>query len=140
MCRRVPVPFTVSALLAVAVLLGAAGAGAAAGRGVPDGPAARSGVRLTVGGKDHDWSRMVLLECEPAPHGRHPYAARACAALAVAGGDFDALPGQAGVCRDPYEPVITTARGEFEGRAVKWRKKFANACVLRAATGPVFAF
>ena len=45
-----------------------------------------------------------------------------------------------GVCRAPYEPVITTARGEFEGRAVKWRKKFASPCILRVATGPVFAF
>lgn len=132
---RVPGPF---AVLTVAVLLGVTGAGSGQAA-APPGPGA-AGLRLTVGGKDGDWSRMVRLECEPTPHGRHPYAARACAVLDAAGGDFDALPGQPGVCRAPYEPVITTARGEFEGRAVKWRKKFANPCILRVATGPVFAF
>jgi hypothetical protein len=82
----------------------------------------------------------VLLECEPAPHGRHPQAARACAALDVAGGDFDALPGERGICHDPYAPVVATAGGQFRGRGIKWRKKFANACIARVATGPVFAF
>jgi hypothetical protein len=121
-----------SAVLAATVLLAVAGVGPGPVR------AAEPGVRLalTYDGK----TRSVRLTCEPAPRGRHPQAARACAALDVAGGDFDALPGERGICHDPYAPVIATAEGQFRGRGIKWRKKFANACVARVATGPVFAF
>ena len=117
--------------VAASVLIAVGGAG-------PVEAVGAGGVRLAVtdGGK----TRSVVLECEPAPHGRHPQAARACAALDVAGGDFDALPGERGICHDPYAPVVATADGRFRGRGVKWRKKFANACIARVATGPVFAF
>lgn len=97
-------------------------------------PAPGSGLLLTAA------ERSVTLVCEPAPHGSHPLAQPACTALAAAGGDFDALPGQPTVCQGPYEPIVVTARGEFRGQPVDWRKKFANPCILRAATGPVFAF
>lgn len=85
-------------------------------------------------------ARKATLSCDQVPHGTHPLARPACTALSAAGGDFDALPGQGGVCRDPYAPITVTARGEYRGHRVEWRKKFANPCVLRAATGPVFAF
>lgn len=126
-----------TAVLAGALLLGIAGAapGQAAGEEKGQG---EHGVRLavTVDGR----TRSVLLECEPVPHGTHPQAARACAALDVAGGDFDALHGERGICHDAYAPVVATARGQFRGHPVRWRKKFANACIVRVATGPVFAF
>ncbi|MFG1812075.1 SSI family serine proteinase inhibitor [Streptomyces sp. NPDC049040] len=96
-------------------------------------PAAQ-GLVLTAPG------HTVTLFCEPFPHGTHPLAVPACMALSTAGGDFDALPGEPAVCREPYKPVVVTARGDFRGHPVRWRKKFANPCVLRAATGPVFAF
>ncbi|WNI17115.1 SSI family serine proteinase inhibitor [Actinacidiphila sp. ITFR-21] len=92
------------------------------------------GLRLTVGG-----TRTALLYCEPAPHGPHPFAGPACVDLTVARGDFDALPGRPAVCHEDYAPVTATADGRFADRRVHWRKKFANPCVLRAATGPVFA-
>jgi hypothetical protein len=85
-------------------------------------------------------ARRATLSCDQLPRGTHPLALPACTALSAAGGDFDALPGRPGVCRDPYAPVTVTARGEFRGHPVDWRKKFANRCILRAATGPVFAF
>jgi hypothetical protein len=123
-----------TAVLAAAVLLGAATAVPGYAAAPPD----EHGLRLTLtyGGK----ARTVLLECEPFPHGRHPQAARACAALEVAGGDFDALPGERGICHDPYAPVVATARGRFREHPVAWRKKFANPCIAHVATGPVFAF
>lgn len=123
--------------LAVTLLLTPGG-----GSGLTLTAAARggSGLTLTAAARDGSWSRSAVLACAPFPHGSHPLAVPACAALSAAGGDFDALPGQPGVCRDPYDPVIVTARGEFRGHPVRWRKKFANLCILRAATGPVFAF
>ncbi|WP_327289381.1 SSI family serine proteinase inhibitor [Streptomyces sp. NBC_01198] len=97
-------------------------------------PAPGQGLVLKAG------TRSATLACEPVPHGSHPLPLPACTALSAANGDFDALPGQLAVCHDPYAPVVVTARGEFRGQPVDWRKKFANSCVLRAATGPVFAF
>nr|WSX81946.1 subtilase-type protease inhibitor [Streptomyces sp. NBC_00899] len=85
-------------------------------------------------------ARRATLSCDQVPRGTHPLALPACTALSAAGGDFDALPGQPGVCRDPYAPITVTARGEFRGHPVDWRKKFVNRCILRAATGAVFAF
>ncbi|UWE14034.1 subtilase-type protease inhibitor [Actinacidiphila bryophytorum] len=92
------------------------------------------GLALTKG------NRSATLSCDGVAHGTHPLPLPACTALSAADGDFDALPGQPAVCREPYAPITVTARGEFRGRPVDWRKKFANPCVLRAATGPVFAF
>lgn len=114
---------------ATSAALLAAPYGAAAAPPTP-GP----GLVLTAG------THRATLACEPVPHGTHPLPLPACTALSAADGDFDALPGWPGVCREPYAPVTVTARGEFRGQPVDWRKKFANPCILRAATGPVFAF
>lgn len=101
---------------------------------VPLRPAPGDGLVLTAA------TRRATLSCDRMPRGTHPLAFPACTALSAADGDFDALPGQPGVCRAPYAPITVTARGEFRGHPVDWRKKFANRCILRAATGPVFAF
>ncbi|WUH95804.1 subtilase-type protease inhibitor [Streptomyces sp. NBC_00433] len=113
---------------ASAALLTAASQGAAA----PTAPTPGQGLVLTAA------TRTATLSCDGLPHGTHPLPA--CTALSAAEGDFDALPGRPAVCRDPYKPIKVTAEGEFRGQPVHWRKKFANACILRAATGPVFAF
>jgi hypothetical protein len=84
--------------------------------------------------------RKVVLRCEPYPQGSHPLPGPACAALAQAGGDLDALPGEPAVCHQPYAPVHVTADGHYGARPVHWRKKFANRCILHAATGPLFPF
>ncbi|WP_235002507.1 SSI family serine proteinase inhibitor [Actinacidiphila paucisporea] len=114
---------------ASAALLAAMGPGAA-----PTTPAPGQGLVLTAA------TRTATLNCDQVPRGTHPLRLPACTALSAANGDFDALPGQPAVCRVPYQPVTVTAEGEFRGQPVHWRKKFANSCVLRAATGPVFAF
>jgi hypothetical protein len=121
-------------ILVAATMAGALLAATSQGAAAPPAPTPGQGLVLKAG------ARSVTLACEPAPHGSHPLPLPACTALSAANGDFDALPGRIAVCRDPYAPVIVTARGDFRGQPVNWRKKFANACVLRAATGPVFAF
>jgi len=127
------------AVLATAALLAlAAGTSAAAapsGNPVPDGA-----LFLTVSGNDHTPPRGVGLLCPPAPDARHPHAAAACADLAAAGGDLDALPGDPHPCPLVYDPVTATATGRWDGHPVTWRRTFPNACHLEAGTGPVFAF
>lgn len=125
-------------MVAATTLILLAAQAPALGQGVVPDP--NPGLQLTVAARDGSWARSAGLACDPFPHGSHPLAVPACTALSAANGDFDALPGQPGVCRDPYQPVAVSARGEFHGHPVDWRKKFANLCVLKAATGPVFAF
>jgi hypothetical protein len=125
---------------AAAALLAAASPGAAAAPPVPvpvsvpvPGPVPGPGLVLTAA------ARSATLSCDQVPQGTHPLPLPACIALSAADGDFDALPGMPGVCREPYAPITVTARGEYRGRHVDWRKKFANPCILRTATGLVFA-
>ncbi|GAA2630733.1 SSI family serine proteinase inhibitor [Streptomyces axinellae] len=133
-------PLRGAAVAAAALVLpfpALAGPAAAAG---PRGPHDAKGVFLTVSGSGHTWIRGVTLECEPAPHGRHPRAGEACAALDRAGGNPESLPGGRGRCTKEYDPVTVSARGTHGGRPVSWQKTFSNACTLHAATGPVFDF
>ncbi|WP_326691277.1 MULTISPECIES: SSI family serine proteinase inhibitor [unclassified Streptomyces] len=113
---------------------------AAAGPRGPQHSRPSHGVFLTVSGSEHTWVRGVTLDCEPAPHGHHPHAVEACAALDRAGGDLDALSGDHGPCTKEYDPVTVSAQGTHRGRPVSWQKTFPNACTLHAATGPVFDF
>jgi hypothetical protein len=98
------------------------------------------GVFLTVSGSRASRVRGITLYCEPRPHGRHPRAAKACAALDKARGDFRTLPGARGFCTLQHDPVTVAAHGSHRGRAVNWRKTFPNACAMHRATGPVFDF
>ncbi|GHF21584.1 MULTISPECIES: SSI family serine proteinase inhibitor [Streptomyces] len=94
---------------------------------------------LTVSGAEHSWIRGVRLGC-PGAHGKHPHGAEACRDLIAAGGRPDALRGDPHPCTLEEDPVIATAQGEWHGQDIHWRKAFGNACVLDAATGPVFRF
>ncbi|MGW3103538.1 SSI family serine proteinase inhibitor [Streptomyces sp. NPDC001100] len=124
------------ALLAATVLL-------AAGQ-TPAQAAPRHGLRgdwlyLTVtrgDGRSSD-TRGTLLLCDP-PQG-HAHAAEACAELAAAGGDIDAVPARSVLCPMIYAPVTAHARGEWKGRQVDYTRTFSNRCVLGARTGDVFA-
>ncbi len=100
---------------------------------------AGAGMFLTVSGSENTWIRGVLLHCDP-PGGSHPAAEAACADLAAAGGDFDALPGDPHRCTKEYDPVTATATGTYNGRPVAWHRTFPNACVMDGITGPVFRF
>ncbi|MEV0784393.1 SSI family serine proteinase inhibitor [Streptomyces sp. NPDC050423] len=121
----------VRAVLAIAALLPLGAAVPAVAAPAPD-----RGILLTVSGGENTWIRGLVLNCPPGPEGRHPDAAGACAALDEADGDFDALAGDPHPCTYAYDPVTVTARGG----AVDWKHTFRNACVLDAATGPVFRF
>ncbi|GAA2724182.1 MULTISPECIES: SSI family serine proteinase inhibitor [Streptomyces] len=95
---------------------------------------------LTISGAHGTWIRGVRLVC-PGPGGRHPHAAEACESLALAGGQPEALLGDAEqVCTREEDPVEATARGDWHGLPVAWRRTFPNLCALEAATGPVFRF
>lgn len=122
---------------AVLIALGTA-APAHAARAVP---APEHGIFLTVSGTDQTWIRGVLLDCGPTPPpGPHPQAAKACEALALANGDFDALADDPHACTKEYDPVKVRATGTYGGRAVDWRRTYPNACALDADTGYVFRF
>ncbi|MFI9628008.1 SSI family serine proteinase inhibitor [Streptomyces sp. NPDC052042] len=104
------------------------------------GPAPEGDLFLTVSGGGHTWIRGVGLVCPPRPGGHHPHTAAACADIAAAGGDLDALPGDPHLCTKEFDPVTAEATGIWDGRRVSWRRTFSNACELDVATGPVFRF
>ncbi|MEV6316789.1 SSI family serine proteinase inhibitor [Streptomyces sp. NPDC051776] len=130
----------VAAVLLSTGLAGTAHAGPAAALHRPLDPTPSKGLVLTVSGSSETWIRGVLLRCPPEPDGLHPRAAEACAELGRARGDLDRLPGEPGVCSDEFDPVTASAKGTYQGKSVAWRKTYANACQLSAATGNVFRF
>lgn len=116
---------------------------AIASPGTPSGPsfaAEEFELTLSVGGTGGTWSRAVVLTCPAADDGGHPDPWAACADLVEARGDFDALPGDPHLCTKEFDPVTAEAAGTYQGRPVSWRKTYPNACVMDAATGPVFRF
>ncbi|MFE0172074.1 SSI family serine proteinase inhibitor [Streptomyces sp. NPDC059002] len=127
-------PLTVAA--AALITLGAA-APAHAADGIP---APQRGLFLTVSGSENTWIRGVLLRCTPEPTGHHPQAELACAAIAEAGGDLDALPDDPHACTKEFDPVTVSATGTFRGRMIGWHKTYPNACTMDADTGYVFRF
>ncbi|EPH46830.1 subtilase-type protease inhibitor [Streptomyces aurantiacus] len=124
---------------AALIALAAAAAPVAAAPGT-DAPSRQRGVFLTVSGDENTWIRGVVLRCVPEPGGHHPHAARACAELDAAGGDFDKLAREGSLCTREYSPVTVSATGEFRGKPVTWRKTYGNACELESGTGHVFRF
>jgi Subtilisin inhibitor-like len=104
------------------------------------GAAKATSLTLTIATPEGD-PKSVRLTCGP-PDGSHPAAARACAELQAAQGDFDELRGAADAtpCTMEYLPVTASAEGTWRGEAVTWKKEFGNACSLRTATGTVFLF
>jgi hypothetical protein len=82
-------------------------------------------------------TRGTLLRCDP-PRG-HSRAEDACAQLRSAGGDVRAIPRRDAFCSMIYAPVTVRAGGRWQGRAIDYTETFANACVMRARTGDVFA-
>lgn len=135
----------------VAALLLACAASAPAARAVTDpdpapAPAAQAGT-----GEGNDWlyvtvtrgdaragdTRGTLLRCDP-PQG-HPHAAQACDQLRSLSGDLTAIPRRDALCAMIYAPVTARAEGQWQGRTVTYTQTFANACVMRARTGEIFA-
>jgi hypothetical protein len=96
-------------------------------------------IYLTVSGSENTWIKGVLLNC-PDDTGSHPNGKAACAALAAARGDFDALHGEQRTCVGENDSVTATANGTWQGRPVNWNRSFPSSCLLDVATGPVFRF
>ncbi|GAA2485240.1 hypothetical protein GCM10010406_21870 [Streptomyces thermolineatus] len=135
--RTLAVPLALLAALAAGPA--APGPAAAADRAPGAVPRAADHLQLSVSGSERTWWRGVELDCRP-PGGRHPRAARACAAIERARGDFGALRGRAGMCTAVHDPVTAAATGTWRGRRIEWRRTYGNACELESATGPVFRF
>ncbi|WP_409061348.1 SSI family serine proteinase inhibitor [Streptomyces sp. SYP-A7185] len=131
--RPRPAAAIVAALVSLAVAAPAHAVGEPA-------PARSSGVFLTVTGQNNAWVRGVLLDCVTQRPAHHPHAAKACAAIDAAGGDFAALRARQGVCTKQYAPVTVGATGRHRGKPVSWHKTFGNACEMGHATGDVFRF
>ncbi|MFD3652426.1 SSI family serine proteinase inhibitor [Streptomyces sp. NPDC058620] len=137
-----------AAVAAVLLGIGLAGTAHASSTPAPAPADATSGapvaveeseLTLAVSGSQGTWTRAVVLTCPAADPG-HPEPTAACAELAEAGGDFDALPGDRHQCTKEYDPVTAEASGTYQGRPVSWSRTYPNACVLDSATGTVFRF
>ncbi|QFY12943.1 protease inhibitor [Nonomuraea phyllanthi] len=98
-----------------------------------------NGLFLSVTGDGGATLRAVAIQC---PHRaeQHPYGTLTCALLAAVDGNIDRLPGDPHPCTMEHDPVTATATGIWRNRRVNWQKTFSNACVLDAATSPVFRF
>jgi hypothetical protein len=79
------------------------------------------------------------LTCEPTG-GPHPRADEACLALSGVDGQFEGLSTGQGVCTLEYDPVRVKASGTWRGETRSFDAEFANTCVMRTETGPVFDF
>ncbi|WP_327348540.1 SSI family serine proteinase inhibitor [Streptomyces europaeiscabiei] len=79
----------------------------------------------------------TLLLCDP-PQG-HGRATQACAELRRTDGDITRIPHRNAICTEIYAPVRATAEGQWNGHQVAYEQTFANACVMTARTGSVFA-
>ncbi|MDX3692145.1 SSI family serine proteinase inhibitor [Streptomyces europaeiscabiei] len=82
-------------------------------------------------------ARGTLLLCDP-PQG-HGRATQACAELRRTDGDITRIPHRNAICTEIYAPVRATAEGQWNGHQVAYEQTFANACVMTARTGSVFA-
>lgn len=84
-------------------------------------------------------THYLLLNCDGSST-EHPQAVQACAALTTVGGDPALLPRAEVFCTMQHDPVSVSATGVWDGDLVRFEKTYGNACEMRAATGPVFAF
>lgn len=103
-------------------------------------PYARTSLVLTLQ-VPRSYPRSVVLHCQP-PGGSHPNAAQACREVNIARGNFNRLPGAPTVaaCTMVFRPVVASVWGVYRGRWVFWQHRYANPCLLRTATGTVYAF
>jgi hypothetical protein len=127
------------ALVGVVGLVG--GVAGPAGAQPVDPPPSQGRTNLTlVVVPNNGTARVASLSCEP-PGGSHPNAAGACRDLAAARGNFAELPGDPDMdaCIEIYDPVTVFALGLWRGQPVWYGYRYGNSCILRAATGPVFA-
>ncbi|MER8034175.1 SSI family serine proteinase inhibitor [Streptomyces hydrogenans] len=132
----------ITTALAGAALAALALAGTAAAAPAPstDGTLWLTVTRTTADGASTTGN--LWLECPDGDGGAgHPHRASACADLAAAHGDLDALPGrQSALCSNDAVHVVATAHGRYGSRAVHWEHAYESDCHLTLATGEIFDF
>ncbi|GAA2204126.1 hypothetical protein GCM10009850_001940 [Nonomuraea monospora] len=83
--------------------------------------------------------KSVWLHCAPVG-GTHPNAQAACRMLRQVKGEPSQLKAEPKAsCTQEIKPHAVAIAGTWYGRKVHWAKFFANACQMRAMTGPVLA-
>ncbi|WUH96285.1 subtilase-type protease inhibitor [Spirillospora sp. NBC_00431] len=103
-------------------------------------PASRTEINLEVVPQERGRPRYATLTCEPAG-GTHKNAAKACAELALAGGDIAKVPPQQGGCLQVWIPVDAAAAGDWRGVPIKpFSRTITNDGCARIAHGHVFDF
>jgi hypothetical protein len=134
-------------LAATAALLTTAAPGAAADPVTDPAPGAQSPSVLvmtvtpgTASDPGPGLARSAVLTCGDEPGGDHPTPVESCAALQADGLDFTARPGLQVMCPDLFAPVTVAATGVWNGEPVAYQHTYANNCLLRRATGVLFAF
>lgn len=89
---------------------------------------------------DAGYATAVVLKCTPKPAGSHPKAAEACKILQHVGGHPARLiPGRS-MCMMVYAPITAEITGRWQGKKMKWSKKYGNTCEMTRATGVLFTF
>lgn len=95
---------------------------------------------LTVQYSDVEDNRFkaTVLTCERGDS--HPRRALACATLASAGADLQAMRSDDRACTFIYAPVEVSMFGFWRGEPVSQVQTYPNSCVMLAHTGAVFDF
>jgi hypothetical protein len=91
---------------------------------------------VTKGDAQSSDTRGTLLLCDP-PQG-HARAAEACTELAGTGGDVGRIQAKSGFCPMIWAPVTARARGQWNGRPIRFQETYSSRCVMNARTGSVF--
>lgn len=104
---------------------------------IPAFAAPESSFMLTV--QRGEALQLSNLTCEPAG-GMHPRADEACLALSDVEGKIEGLSTGQALCTLEYDPVRVKASGTWRGETRAFEAEYANPCVMRAETGPVFDF
>lgn len=82
--------------------------------------------------------KATVLTCERGD--LHPRRAAACATLASAGADLQAMEADGRACTFIYAPVEVSMFGFWRGEPVHEVHTYPNSCVMLAHTGAVFDF
>lgn len=83
-------------------------------------------------------SKATLLTCDRTDS--HPRSAQACAALAAADADLQAMAADGRPCTFIYAPVEVSMFGIWRDEPVAEVRTYPNSCVMLAHTGAVFDF
>jgi hypothetical protein len=105
-------------------------------------PAARGGTALVLTAQYSEFDggafKATVLTCERGD--QHPRRALACATLASAGADLQAMRADDRACTFHYAPVEVAMFGFWRGEPVDEVHTYPNPCVMLAHTGALFDF